>query len=205
MTSALHWRYATKKFDPSRKISEQDLSILLESVRLSPSSYGLQPFKVILVESPEIREQLKAHSWNQTQTTEASHFLVFAANKQLADTDIDSHIERTAKTRERAISELKGYGDFVKSKVQLLNSDEIANWNAKQAYIAMGFLLFQAALLEIDATPMEGLDPAAYDAILGLTDHHTAFAVAVGYRSEEDSLQHAGKVRKTAKELIEKV
>lgn len=205
MTSALHWRYATKKYDPSKKISDQDLNTLLESVRLSPSSYGLQPFKVILVESPEIREQLKAHSWNQTQTTEASHFLVFAANKQLPDTDIDSHIERTAKTRERAISELKGYGDFVKSKVQLLNSDEIANWNAKQAYIAMGFLLFQAALLEIDATPMEGLDPTAYDAILDLTDHHTDFSVALGYRSEEDSLQHAAKVRKTAQELIEKV
>jgi nitroreductase len=205
MTSALHWRYATKRYDSSRKISEQDLTTLLESIRLSPSSYGLQPFKVILIENPDIREQLKAHSWNQTQTTEASHFLVFAASKLLPDSEIDSHIERTAKTRQRAVSELQGYGDFVKSKVHLLSSDEIANWNAKQAYIAMGFLLFQAALLEIDATPMEGLDPTAYDAILNLSDHQTVFAVALGYRSEEDSLQFAKKVRKAANELIEKV
>jgi nitroreductase len=205
MTSALHWRYATKRYDSSRKISEQDLTTLLESIRLSPSSYGLQPFKVILIENPDIREQLKAHSWNQTQTTEASHFLVFAASKLLPDSEIDSHIERTAKTRQKAVSELQGYGDFVKSKVHLLSSDEIANWNAKQAYIAMGFLLFQAALLEIDATPMEGLDPTAYDAILNLSDHQTVFAVALGYRSEEDSLQFAKKVRKAANELIEKV
>jgi nitroreductase len=203
MTTPLHWRYATKKYDTAKKISEQDLNALLESVRLTPTSYGLQPFKVILVESQTVREELKTHSWNQPQTTDASHFLVFAANKLITDSDVDDFLKRTATTRQRELSELQGYGDFVKSKVSQLNPEQISNWNGKQAYIAMGFLLYQAAIMQIDATPMEGLDPKAYDRILNLTDHQTVFAVALGYRSQDDTLQHASKVRKTAAEIIE--
>jgi nitroreductase len=205
MTTPLIWRYATKKYDTTKKISEQDLQTLLEAVRLTPTSYGLQPFKVLLVETTEVREALKSQSWNQPQTTDASHFLVFAANNEITNRYVDDFLQRTASARNRELSELKGYGDFVKSKISQLSPEQISNWNAKQAYIAMGFLLYQAALMQIDATPMEGLDPKAYDKILNLTDHHTVFAVALGYRSEEDSLQHAGKVRKSTNELIEKV
>lgn len=204
-TAPLLWRYATKKYDPTKKINDQDLQKLLEAIHYAPSSYGLQPFKVLVVESEELRQQLRAHSWNQPQTTDASHFLVFVAKNDIEHVYVDEFVQRTAQTRGLEVEQLGAYGDFMKSKIGELTQEQIATWNAKQAYIAMGFLLFQAALLEIDATPMEGLDAKAYNEILKLDDHHTAFAVALGYRAEDDSLQHAAKVRKPFDEIIEKI
>lgn len=203
MITHLNWRYATKQFDATKKISDADLMILKESIRLTPTSYGLQPFKVIVVENPELRSKLRESSWGQTQITDASHLFVFVAQNSMEAEHIDNYIELAAKTRNIDAESLSGYGDFVKGKIAEISQEKQAIWNAKQVYIALGTLLTTAATLQIDATPMEGLDPKAYDELLGLTDYHTVVVAALGFRAETDGLQHAAKVRKTTEQLFE--
>jgi len=201
----LNWRYATKQYDTTKKISAEHLDALKTAIQLAPSSYGLQPIKVFVVENPEVRAQLKEKSWGQTQITDASHLFVFAAQKTLTATHIDALVALTAQTRGLAESDLQGYGDFMKNSTAHLTEEQQLAWNTKQAYIALGFLLDEAARLEIDATPMEGFDPAGYNEILGLTDYSAVVVAPVGYRSSEDQLQHAAKVRKSKEELFQTI
>ena len=144
------WRYATKKFDPSKKISNQDLETLKQAIQLSTSSYGLQPYKVFIIENPEIREQLKPFSWNQAQIIDASHLFVFANVIDMQNEHIDSYIDNVIKTRNLKIEDLKGYSDFMKSKIVDLPLETKFNWSAKQTYLALGNLLNAAAELKID-------------------------------------------------------
>lgn len=202
----LNWRYACKKFDTSKKIREADWNVLAESLRLSPSSYGLQPWKFIVVQNPDLRKQLIAHSWGQTPVTDCSHFVVFATKEKMDEAHITKFIQQTAKTRGADPATLDGYknmmiGDVVKGP----RSAVINFWAQRQAYIAMGFLMNTAALMEIDTLPMEGLNPDEYDKILGLVGSgwKTVAAVACGYRSEEDKYQHAKKVRFDLKDVVE--
>lgn len=200
----LNWRYAVKKYDASKKVSAEDLQTLKEAIRLSPSSYGLQPYKVLFINDPEIREQLKASAWGQTQVTDASELVIFANIIDFGNPEIDAYIENIATTRSLAAESLSGFGDFIKSKISVLPLETRDNWTSKQTYLALGNLINVAADLKIDVTPMEGFDATEFDKILGLTEKglHASVIATIGYRHEEDATQHYKKVRKSNEELF---
>ncbi len=204
----LNWRYATKQFDPNRKISAADWATLEEVLRLSPSSGGLQPWKFFVVTDPAIRVKLLPASYGQKQVIEASHLVVFAAKNNLNETDVDTHIRHTAAVRGATAEALAPFRDMLVGGI-VKGLDETARnaWARNQAYIALGTLLTSAALLGIDACPMEGFDRAQYDEILGLKAKGYASAViaTLGYRSAEDKYAMAPKVRFPKEHLITKV
>lgn len=201
----LNWRYATKKFDSEKEISEEDLNTLLESIQLSASSYGLQPYEVLVVQDKETREKLKAAAWNQTQVTDASYLLVFANLTHVNEAYVDTYLDNIAKTRNMSREDLQGMEDMIKNTTLKLPADAQNAWAAKQAYIALGNLLSAAANLKIDTCPMEGFDAEKFDEILGLKDKNltTAVIAPIGYRSDEDQYQYLAKVRKSKSDLIE--
>jgi len=202
---SLNWRYATKKFDTTRKVSSTDLEILKEAVRLSASSFGLQPYKVINVEDRELREKLKAASYGQAQVTDASNLFVFCAYTNLTSGHIDNYINLTATTRNINPAELKGFGDSMKGSFANITPEQNYVWAAHQPYIALGNLLNTCAIMNIDACPMGGIDADKYDEILGLSKQglRAEMIATIGYRSEEDTYQHMAKVRKPLDELFE--
>lgn len=201
----LTWRYACKKFDPSKKIREADWNILAETLRHAASSYGLQPWKFIIVQNPEIRKELRNLSWGQSPVTDASHLIVLTYKEKMDEEHISRHINNTAKIQGADPKNLDGYknmmiGDLVKGpRAQIINW-----WAQRQCYIAMGSLLTTASLMEIDTLPMEGLDPAGYDKVLGLegTGYKTVAAIACGYRADDDKYQHSKKVRFEMNEVV---
>ena len=208
LINALNWRYATKHFDPSKKLSDAQWNTLAQSLQLSPSSYGLQPWKILVVQSPEKRALLKAQSWNQPQIEECSHLAVFTTLKTVSKQYVQKYISNVSKTRGIPADQLKAYEDMmVGDIVEGPRSSSAQSWSQKQSYIAMGFLLETAALLGIDACPMEGLDPTQYDLILGLdsSDYKTVAVVALGFRAESDQYKDLKKVRPQLSELIEVV
>jgi nitroreductase len=202
-----NWRYATKKFDTDKKISSEDFEILKDAIQLSTSSFGLQPYKVLIIENEEIRQQLQPASWGQTQIVDASHLLVFASITSI-DTDyINSYAENMATTRNIPFESVKGYADYMIGHVNKFTPEQLATWTAKQTYLALGNLLNAAAELKIDVTPMEGFIPEQYNEILGLKDKglYATLVATVGYRHEEDATQHYAKVRKPKNELFETI
>lgn len=198
------WRYATKKFDATKKVTAEDLNTIKEAIRLTASSYGLQPYKIFIIENPELRAQLQPASWGQSQIVDASQVIVFANMTQFGDADIDAYIQNLSQTRGIPVEAVQGYADFMKSKITPLTDDVKANWTAKQAYLALGNLLNVAAELKIDVTPMEGFEADKYNAILGLNEKglNAAVVATIGYRHEEDATQHYAKVRKSNEELF---
>ncbi len=203
----LKWRYATKKFDTSKKIPAEHLKLLKEAIQLSPSSYGLQPYKVLIIEDTEIRKKLRAASWDQPQIEEASHLLVLANRTDFDNSLVDSYIDNVAQTRDIDKSQLEGYSEMMKANIVTKEQSEKAHWSARQAYIIIGNLVTAAADLKIDACPMEGFDPEAYNQILGLTELHlnAAVVVTLGYRSTDDQTQHYKKVRRPESELFQTI
>ncbi len=201
----LNWRYATKKFDASRKVPQADWSVLEESLILTASSYGLQPWKFIIVTDPALKAKLRPASWNQSQVEDCSHLVVFAAKQEVTEADVDRFIARIAEVRGVTAESLAGYKGFMMG--DLVNGPRhaiIGEWAARQTYIAMGNLLTSAAVLGIDACPFEGIEPANYDEILGLagTGYATVAACPVGYRSADDKYASAPKVRFAAADVI---
>jgi nitroreductase len=192
----LNKRYATKKFDATKKISADDLTTLLEAIRLSASSYGLQAYKVLVIENEEIRKQLRAASWDQSQITDASQLLVFAVETNFGENGVDKFVERIADVRNLEVSTLSGYGDMMKGSFKRPEED-VQAWLTRQVYIALGFGLVASAELNIDSCPMEGFDNNQYDEILGLKEKnlHSVVVLTVGYRSSEDKYQQLAKVR----------
>jgi nitroreductase len=208
LTAALHWRYSVKIFDPARKIAPAVWAALESALVLSPSSYGLQPYRFIDVKDPAVRKKLTPASWNQAQVESADRFVVFAARTDTTEADVKAFINLIADTRNVPPESLAGYekmmmGSLVTGPRHAL----VAEWAARQAYIALGNLLTSAALVGVDACPMEGIDAAAYDDILGLKGgrYRTLFAAALGYRSPEDKYQAAKKVRFSPTELLQTV
>jgi|APGre2960657404_1045060.scaffolds.fasta_scaffold46105_2 nitroreductase len=201
----LNWRYATKKFDSSKKINDNDLDTLMEVLRLAPSAYGLQPLRFLVIENAAIREQLKTKSYGQSQITDSSHLIVLCSYIDINDSHIDEHITNTAMTRGIDAGLLTGYGDYMKGSIKKIESEQILVWNSNQAYLALGQLILAAAQMHIDASPMEGFDASGYDEILNLKKQnlHAAVVCAIGYRSEEDGTQHNKKVRKSKSNLFE--
>jgi nitroreductase len=201
---ALKWRYATKVFDSTKKLTEDQLAILKEAIRLAPSSYGLQPYQVIIVSNPEIKEKLKEAAFGQPQLTDASHIFVFAITHNFTEQQVDEYATNIAETRGIDITAIKGFVDVMKGTVNNRSEEELANWNARQAYIALGVLLETAAFHDIDACPMEGFNNAHFDGILGLADRNLTSVViaSVGFRSSEDGYQNLKKVRKSEEDLF---
>jgi nitroreductase len=194
----LNWRYATKQFDPARKISAEDWAALEDALVLSPSSGGLQPWKFIVITDPAVREKLLPVSYGQPQVKDASHLVVFAAQTNFGEADVDAHIARTAEVRGVPVESLAPFrGMLVGGIVQAKDLAGRQAWAARQAFIALGNLLNSAALLGIDACPMEGFSPAEYDAILGLEAKGLASVVicTLGYRSSSDAYAGLPKVR----------
>jgi nitroreductase len=194
----LNWRYATKQFDPNRKISAQDWAALEEALLLTPSSGGLQPWKFIVVTNPATRAKLLPASYGQAQITDASHLVVFTAKKNFSESDVDAFINHTAATRGVSAASLAGFrGMLVGGIVQSMDENARDAWARNQTYIALGNLLTSAALLGIDVCPMEGFDRAQYDEILGLKakGFATAAIATVGYRAATDKYASAPKVR----------
>ena len=198
------WRYATKKFDTNKKVSKEDLETLKEAIRLSASSFGLQLYKVIIVDNPELRAKLQPASWGQTQIVDASHLIIFANQTKFSDADVDAYLNNATTTRNLPEGALSGYGDYMKGALNAMPEDVRPNWTAKQTYIALSNLLNAAAELKIDATPMEGFIAEQYNEILGLDklNLNAAVIAAVGYRHNEDATQDYAKVRKPNEELF---
>ena len=202
----LNWRYATKKFDANQTISEATWQALSESLVLTPSSYGLQPWKFCVITNSAIKAELKPVSWNQDQITDCSHLVVFSIKKNLTAEHIDHFIERTAEVRGVTSESLAGYRNMMVSDViHGARSLTVNEWATRQTYIALGNFMTSAALLGVDTCPLEGLDPAKYDQILGLPSkgYATVVACAAGYRASDDKYASLAKVRFTNSEVIE--
>lgn len=202
----LSWRYATKQFDPARKIPADQWKTLEQAMTLAPSSFGLQPWGFVVVTDPKVREKLRPASWNQPQITDASHLVVFCAKANLGRADVQRYIDRIAQVRGVPQDTLAGFRDMMLGKVEAPGADNL-RWSQRQVYIALGFFLSAAAMLGIDACPMEGFDPAKYNEILGLTSQGlTATVIATaGYRSAGDSFASLKKVRFDPADTIKRV
>ena len=202
---ALKRRYATKAFDPSRTLSDDQLFQLTESLRLSPSSFGLQPWKFIVVTNSAIREQLVSHSWGQRQVADASHLIILCAKDDTTEADIAAYIQDISTTRWAPLETLDGYKSMMNGALGSRTEEMRRTRAEKQVYIAQWVLLASAAQLEIDACPMEWFDSQAYDKLLWLEGswYHSVVIVPVGYRSVEDNYAQIPKVRYSADQVIE--
>lgn len=205
--SALQWRYATKKYDTSKKISEADFKTIIDSIQLSPSAFGLQPIKVLLIEDMEVRTKLKEIAFNQAQISDASHVLVFCSYTNLDENYISNHSQLMAETRNLKPENLSGFKNHVSSSLSQMDKESLRSWTAKQAYLALGQLLHTCALLNIDATPMEGFDPKKTDELFHLEDKNlqSVLLCTLGYRDESDPYLQLKKVRKKLPDLFEKI
>lgn len=201
----LQWRYAVKKFDSTRKITPSVWSALEQSLILAPSSFGVQPWRFFVIDTPDLRQQLVEFSWGQTQVVDASHLVVLAIKTQIDAAYVDHHIARTAQVRGISTEDLAPFAKVIKDFLNRLSADDLNAWAKLQVYIALGQLMTSAAHLGIDTCPMEGFTPAGYDQVLGLTDKGYSAAVVcpVGYRDASDPYAQYPKVRFTHEEMIE--
>lgn len=201
----LKWRYATKKFDSTKRVPQEHLNQLKEAIQLTPSSYGLQLYKVIIIEKAELKKRLKIASWNQDQVTDASHLVVFCNYTSVSDQNINDFIKRTAETQGIDATSLNSYGDFIKEKLKEMTVSEVFNWTFRQTYLGLGSLLSACAELKIDSCPMEGFESEKYNDILELSEQglNAAVIATIGYRSSEDHTQNRLKVRKSFNQLFQ--
>lgn len=206
LLSALEWRYATKVFDPSKKIPAEIWTVLEKTLVLTPTSYGLQPYRFLILNNPAKRAELLPHSWNQKQVVDASHFVVFTSRTEMKEADVDKLIKRTVTVRKLPAEVLNAYRGMMLSDVVNGPRGKIAHeWATRQTYIALGNLMTAAAIVGVDACPMEGLVPSEYDKILGLANsgYATVVACALGYRSANDKYAGLAKVRFEAQDLVQ--
>jgi nitroreductase len=204
----LQWRYATKQFDPNKKILDDVWKVLEQSLVLSPSSFGLQPWKFLVVTNPEIRQQLVAHSWGQKQVAEASHLVVFAVKNDIEPSYVDRYVERMAEIQQVAPESLAKFGDVVKGFIDNPPYPlDIKAWSTRQVYIALGQYMTTAAMLGVDTCPLEGFNPAKYDEVLGLTNQGYSSVVVcpAGYRAADDKYASKPKVRFATEDVVDYV
>jgi nitroreductase len=206
LLTALEWRYATKRFDATKKIPADVWQALERALILTPTSYGLQPYRFMVLTDREKRAELLAHSWSQPQVVDCSHYVVFAARTKLGEADVDKWIERLAEVRKVPAASLANYRGMMVGDVVHGSRGKISHeWAVRQAYIALGNLMTCAAVLGVDACPMEGIVPSEYDRMLGLLDsgYATAVACALGYRAQNDKHAALPKARFDAAHLIQ--
>ena len=197
LLTSLKWRYATKKMSGA-KVPKEKLDFILDAIQLAPSSFGLQPYSVLVIEDEATKAKLSPASWNQSQIVDSSALLVFAAWTGVSQAQIDAFIADISAKRSMPLEALNDYKGYITGSVAHLTDEQKVIWNAKQAYIAFGIGLAAAAEVEVDATPMEGFVPAQYNEILGLTEQGLTASVvlALGYRAEGDWLAGLPKVRR---------
>jgi len=206
LDAALNWRYAVKTFDASRRIDAPSWAALENSLVMSPSSYGLQPWKFLVITDGALRAELRPHSWNQSQITDSSHLVVFLAQREIAAADLDRLISTTSDVRGVPGEQLAFYRDMMqKDLIDGRRSQQIERWASNQVYIALGTFMTAAALLGVDTCPIEGFSPADYDRILGLegSPYRSCVVCAAGYRDASDKYAGLAKVRYAADALIE--
>ncbi len=205
LDARMRWRYACKKFDADRPIPADTWAALEHALVLSPSSFGLQPWKFVVVKTREIKEQLVAASWGQTQVRECSHLVVFAARKPMSESDVHRYVDRIVHIRGVARETLAGFQKvmlgFLAKPPEGLSLDE---WAARQTYIALGTFMTAAAAIGIDTCPLEGIVPARYDEILGLPElgYQTIVACAAGHRAADDRYATVPKVRFATEDVV---
>lgn len=199
-----NWRYATKKFDTTKKVSAENLETLKNAISLTATSYGLEPYKVLIIENQDIKNQLVQASWGQQIVADASHLIVFANILDFGSDQMNAYFDTVVKTRNVPMEALQGYSDFMQSSINSLPLEKRNSWTAKQTYLAMNNLLNACAELKIDATPMEGIVPEKYNEILGLNELglSAVLATPIGYRHADDATQFYKKVRKSANDLF---
>lgn len=203
----LNWRYATKSFDPNRTIPEGTWDGLEEALVLTPSSFGLQPWRFLVLQDRALRERLVAHSWGQRQVADASTLVVFCIRVNLGEAEIDAYIERIREVRGTPLAKLEGFRKMMMgSLVQGGLRPMINEWATRQVYIALGNFMTAAALVGVDTCPLEGFDSAAFDEILELPGRGLASVVccAAGYRLPEDRHGSLPKVRFRRADVIER-
>lgn len=199
------WRYATKKFNSEKKISDKEMSVIKEVMRLAPSSYGLQPYEIIIVENDKIRKELcEKAGMNQPQIKDASHLIVFAYNTKINEEYLNHFIDKVSETRSIPKEDLKSRHQLMSTAVIQQSEEWKKNWAKNQAYLGLGNLLSNVSRLKIDACPMEGFNAEKFDDILKLSDKNlsTAVIATLGYRDESDDAKDAKKVRKTEEEFF---
>ncbi len=201
---SLKWRYATKKFDASKKLSSQQIELLKEAFNLTATSYGLQALSLVVIENNAFREQLIEHSFNQRQVADASHLLVICYPENYDGTDVEAYFDRIVATRNTDEETIKPFKDFLVHTFNTKTTEDKHNSFAKQTYIALGNLLTVCALEKIDSCPMEGFVPAKYDEILDLKSKNlkSALLLPVGFRAEDDFMAQEKKVRKPLSDII---
>ena len=206
LLKSLEWRYATKLFDPAKRIPDATWHALERALVLTPTSYGLQPYQFLVITDPAIRSALLPHTWGQKQVVDCSHFVVFTAKTKTTEADVDKLIRRTVEIRKLPAAEALGpYRYMMLGDVVNGPRGKIAHeWATRQTYIALGNLMTCAAVLGVDACPMEGLIPSEYDKVLNLigSGYATVVACALGYRSADDKYAKLAKVRYDAKEIV---
>jgi nitroreductase len=204
----MEWRYATKHFDSNKKISSDVWNALERALILTPTSYGLQPYRFIVLTNPEKRAELLAHSWKQPQVVDCSHYIVLTARTKMTEMDVDNWIQRLSQVRKMPAEMLAAYRGMMVGDVVHGSRGKISHeWAIRQTYIALGNLMTCAAVLGVDACPMEGIVPHEYDNVLGLqgSGYATAVACALGYRADNDKYAALPKVRFDASELVRKI
>ena len=201
---SLRWRYAVKKFDDGKIVPEDKINTIKEAFNLTTSSYGLQPFKLVVIKNKEIQNQLVEHSWNQKQVTQASHVLVMTVPKSYSTEEVSSYFNRVKNIRNTPDEIINPFQEFLTNTVASKSQEELLAWNKNQAYLAMGNLLTVCALEEIDSCPMEGFIPEKYDEVLGLEGQNltSVLVLPIGYRAEDDYMKSQKKVRKNLEEVI---
>ena len=198
----LKWRYAVKEFDPTERISDEVIEALEESLVLTPSSFGLQPWKFIIVGSQSLKDQMPGISWNQPQPKDCSHMVLLATKRDFSESDVNRFIDCLAEARQVSVESLEGYRKFAGGFVaQGVSEGWIEHWSTHQVYMA------SAALLGVDACPMEGIQADAYDELLGLdsNEYHVVLGCALGYRSEGDKYASMPKARYTKASVVERL
>lgn len=205
LVDSLNWRYATKAFDPNKKIPVQTWAALEESLILTPSSFGLQPWKFLVITDKALRESLVPHAWNQRQIADCSHLVVMLAKKTVGEAEIDQLIHRIVEVRGGTADALAGYKGMMMGSLGKATPEFIIEWAKKQVYIALGQFMGSAAVLGIDTCPMEGFVAPKFDEVLGLnsTGYTTTVLCPAGYRSAEDKYATLPKVRFKPADLIE--
>ena len=204
LIDTLHWRYATKRMN-GNKVPQEKVDNILEAIRLAPTSFGLQPFKVIVVENPQLREKIFNEACQQPQIKESSHVLVFAANKKVSAEQVEEYMQLIASVRSIPVESLNDFKAMF-GGIVAGTAEQNFVWTARQAYIAFGVGIVAAATEKVDATPMEGFNPEALDKILGLPEQNlgSTTILALGYRDEaNDYLAKALKVRKSKSTLFD--
>lgn len=203
----LRWRYAVKKFDDKKVVSDNDLETILDAGNLSASSFGLQPYRFVVIRDQAVQEQLVASSWNQNQVAEASHLIVIAIRTNIDQQYIEDYVAMIESERELPTGSLEPFRDIMLGFVGNMDDEAVRVWATKQAYIALGSIMAECADLKVDSCPMEGFLPDQYNQILALGDHqlHASLVLPIGYRAEDDKHQHYKKVRKPLDEMVVRI